>query len=146
MKLKMGCLSLATLLLGGCGSKEEASTVATTPDATTSTAPQSVGGSNALQIEDYTFRITNSVEGQKGHIDLYLTRGAANEHVPGAAIELTLTAPDGHTQTINMTEDVQNKHYAGTATLDHTGEYQVAARTSVNGKTFTPRFTITNSK
>jgi len=146
MKLKMFCISLATLLLGGCGSKEEVPPVATTPDATTSTTPLDLGGPAAIQIEDYTFRISNSVEGQKGHIDLYLTKGSANEHVPGAAIELTLTAPDGHIETINMTEDAQNKHYAGTATLDHTGEYQVAARTSVNKKTFTPRFTITNTK
>jgi hypothetical protein len=146
MKQQIICACFASALLMGCGSQEGSPPVAGTTTTTNTAAPAPAGGGNAIQIEDYTFRISNSVEGQKAHIDLFLTKGAANDHVPGANIELTLTAPDGHTETVNMKEDAPNKHYAGTATMDHTGEYQVAARTSVEGKTFTPRFTITNAK
>jgi hypothetical protein len=146
MKRQLLSGAIAITALTSCGGQENSTpapgNTATQPPATTATP----GGSNSMQIEDYTFRISNSVEGKRAHIDLYLTKGASNEHVSGASIELTLTAPDGHTETVNMTEDVQNKHYAGTATFDHTGEYQIAARTTVGGKTFTPRFTLTNTQ
>jgi len=142
MKQHLVYACLATLFLSACGAQESNQPVATN----TGTATSTPAPTDAIQIEDYTFRISHSVEGEKGHIDLYLTKGSANEHVSGANIELTLTAPDGHTETINMSEDAPNKHYAATATMDHTGEYQLAARTSVGSKKFTPRFTITNTK
>lgn len=146
MKRKVLSAAIAITALTSCGGQENnppAPGNTATPSATTTATP---GGSNSMQIEDYTFRISNTVEGKRAHIDLYLTKGASNEHVSGANIELTLTAPDGHTQTVNMTEDVPNKHYAGTATFDHTGEYQIAARTTIGEKTFTPRFTLTNTQ
>ncbi len=92
-----------------------------------------------IKLKDHYFKLTPDIaQGEESHLDFYI-RDIDGKHVPGATVQLTLTAPDSTKQTFDLSEDEGGEHYHNKTVLQK-GKYQAVAQIKIGNESYNPRF------
>lgn len=140
----------ASAILGACGNGDQPQRPTASTNTSTTTAvteSTSKAANDTLEIDNYRFKLSPEI-GKDGdtHMDLYIRDIKTDAHVPGAKVQLHLTAADGHKSTVVLNEEVADKHYGAKIKLDDLGEYQVVAQVTIDQNKFNPRFSFTRKE
>ncbi|MBD2356693.1 hypothetical protein H6G41_19015 [Tolypothrix sp. FACHB-123] len=145
--------SIGLLFLGACSNNQPAANTEnnpanSSPNTQTSTAPVAkteaqhgkTHGGQVVETGAYHLEFVPVKEARGTHLDFYLQTGDNHETISNAKVTAQVQLPDGKQQTIPLTYDAKDKHYAGLLKEQLTGQYQVKINADIKGKKVDGRF------
>ena len=160
-------LTSISLLLGACGTNEQATNTQNTtttstektetksPEATTTAAtdkPQEVaktekkGGAGhkgqVVQSGKYHFELSPDLHEGAIHLDTTI-HGDSDKAITNAKLVAQVQSPDGTSKTLPITYNTEEKQYSATLPMSKTnGDYKVAIQAEIDGEKINTRFSF----
>src|SRR4028118_1379155 len=149
--------SASLILLGACGSSNQASNPENSPTGEKPAESAAQSGSEAkkepsnqpnvpqkggqvVESGPYHLEFVPEKEDKGTHLDFYLQKGDNHEAVPNAKVTAQIQLPDGTQKTLPLTYDAEGKHYAALFPEKAAGQYQVKVTSDMDGKKVDGRF------
>jgi hypothetical protein len=149
--------SASLILLGACGSSNQASNPENSPTGEKPAESAAQSGSEAkkepsnqpnvpqkggqvVESGPYHLEFVPEKEDKGTHLDFYLQKGDNHEAIPNANVTAQVQLPDGTQNTLNLAYDAAGKHYAALLPGKTPGQYQVKITADIKGEKVNGRF------
>ena len=163
LKTSLIALTSISLLLGACGTSEQATntqnttTTSTEKTETKSTTaatdkPQEVGKAEkkggaghkgqVVQSGKYHFELSPDLHDGAIHLDTTV-HGESDKPITNAKLVAQVQSPDGTSKTVPIAYNTEEKQYTATIPMSKTGgDYKVAIQAEIDGKKINTRFSF----